>query len=40
VQWGERTAPLQISDADLPPCTQSALEILAPHIQRYKAHAV
>jgi 3-oxoacyl-[acyl-carrier-protein] synthase-3 len=40
VQWGDRIVPLQVSDADLPPCQQSALEILAPHIQRYKAHAL
>lgn len=39
VKWGERTVPLQISDAALPPCDQTALEILAPHIARYKAHA-
>lgn len=40
VQWGERTVPLQHSDADLPPCTQTALEILAPHIQRYRERTV
>src|SRR5262249_33712579 len=26
IRWGERTAPLSTSDADLPPPTQSALE--------------
>jgi 3-oxoacyl-[acyl-carrier-protein] synthase-3 len=28
VRWGERTTPLKQSDAELPPCTQTALEIL------------
>ncbi len=39
VQWGERTTALRQSDAELPPCHQSALEILAPQIQRYNAAA-
>lgn len=39
VQWGERTTALAESDAQLPPCNQSALEILAPHIRRYNAGA-
>ena len=39
IRWGERTTPLQISSATLPPCNQTALEILAPHIKRYAAHA-
>jgi 3-oxoacyl-[acyl-carrier-protein] synthase-3 len=30
--WGERTAPLAESDADLPPCTKSALEIVKGYI--------
>ena len=38
VRWGERVTPLRLSDATLPPCELSALEILAPHIQRYRAH--
>lgn len=37
VKWGQRVTPLALSDADLPPCEQTALEILAPHIARYKA---
>lgn len=37
VQWGDRTVPILSCDADLPPCHQSALEILAPHIERYKS---
>lgn len=38
VKWGERVEPLQFSDAALPPCEQTALEILEPHIKRYTAH--
>lgn len=37
VKWGERVRPLGFSDAQLPPSQLSALEILAPHIARYKA---
>jgi len=32
VRWGQRTTPLRESDAELPPCSQSALEILAEAI--------
>ena len=39
IRWGDRVTPLQISDAELPPCEQTALEILEPHIKRYAAHA-
>ncbi len=39
IRWGERVAPLRQSDADLPPCDQTALEILAPQIERYNEHA-
>ncbi len=28
IRWGKRLTPLQISDAELPPCTKSALEIV------------
>ncbi|MEQ8407017.1 MAG: ketoacyl-ACP synthase III [Gammaproteobacteria bacterium] len=35
MKWGERTQPLSLSDATLPPCDKTALEILAPHIKRY-----
>lgn len=35
VKWGSRVSPLKASDAALPPCHQSALEIIAPHIRRY-----
>lgn len=37
VKWGERVQALNVSDAQLPPCQQTALEILAPHIKRYNA---
>jgi 3-oxoacyl-[acyl-carrier-protein] synthase-3 len=37
VKWGERISPLSLSNADLPPCELTGLEILAPHIARYKA---
>jgi 3-oxoacyl-[acyl-carrier-protein] synthase-3 len=33
VRWGERTEPLQESRAQLPPCDQTALEILAGSIK-------
>jgi 3-oxoacyl-[acyl-carrier-protein] synthase III len=28
IRWGDRVTPLQISDADLPPCTKTALELV------------
>ena len=28
IRWGKRLTPLQISDAELPPCSKSALEIV------------
>jgi len=33
LRWGERTVPLKQSDAELPPCEQTALEILADSIK-------
>ena len=39
IRWGDRVTPLKESDADLPPCEQTALEILQPHIQRYAEHS-
>lgn len=39
IRWGDRVTPLKLSDAEMPPCTQTALEILAPHIKRYTEHA-
>lgn len=38
IRWGDRVTPLAESDADLPPCNQTALEILQPHIKRYAEH--
>lgn len=38
VKWGQRVEPLQLSDAHLPPCDQTALELLEPHIRRYISH--
>ncbi|MCB1670350.1 MAG: ketoacyl-ACP synthase III [Gammaproteobacteria bacterium] len=38
VKWGDGVVPLKTSDATLPPCDQTALEILEPHIRRYLAH--
>ena len=34
IRWGERTTPLKSSDAKLPPCNQTALEILDEGIRR------
>jgi 3-oxoacyl-[acyl-carrier-protein] synthase-3 len=34
VRWGERTTPLGESDAELPPCDQTALEIMSEAIKR------
>lgn len=33
IQWGDRVVPLEESDAELPPCTQTALEIMAEAIK-------
>jgi len=33
IRWGQRTTPLGESDAELPPCDQTALEILGEAIQ-------
>jgi 3-oxoacyl-[acyl-carrier-protein] synthase-3 len=33
LRWGDRVQALGQSDAELPPCDQSALEILAPAIK-------
>ncbi len=38
VKWGERVEPLKFSDASLPSCESTALEILEPHIRRYIAY--
>ena len=36
VKWGERTQPIKLSDAELPPCEKTALEIIEPHVKRYR----
>jgi len=33
IRWGERTTPIKQSDAELPPCNQTALEILSEAIE-------
>jgi len=33
IRWGERTTALRQSDAELPPCNQTALEILGEAIK-------
>jgi 3-oxoacyl-[acyl-carrier-protein] synthase-3 len=38
IKWGKRVTPIASSDATLPPCNKTALELLAPHIERYRAH--
>ena len=35
LKWGERVTVLQHSNADLPPCDKTALEIIKPYIERY-----
>ncbi len=39
LRWGSRVTPLQASDAELPPCDKTALELLAPHIERHQEYA-
>ena len=39
IKWGDRVTPLKESDAELPPCNKTALEILEPQIKRYLARA-
>ena len=38
VQWGERVTPLGTSDRDLPPCTQTALEMVNAVRRIHDAH--
>ena len=33
IRWGERVTPLGESDAELPPCDQTALELMSEAIQ-------
>ena len=39
IKWSDRITPLKKSDADLPPCNETALEILENHINRYRARS-
>ena len=34
IRWGDRTEPLEASDARLPPCEETALEIMREAIER------
>lgn len=40
IRWGDRVTPLKESDAELPPCDKTALQILEPHIRRYAEHSL
>ena len=35
IRWGQRVAPLGRSDAELPPCDATALELIGPDIEHY-----
>lgn len=37
LRWGKRVKPLKTSDAELPPNDKTALEIIAPLVERYKS---
>ena len=39
IQWGDRVTPLKTSDAELPPCDKTAVEILQPAIDGCKKAA-
>jgi len=39
IKWSDRIAPLKQSDADLPPCNKTALEIIDAQIKRYEERA-
>jgi len=38
IKWGSRVTPLAISEAQLPPCEKTALEIIQPAIEAAKVH--
>ena len=40
IKWGDRVTPLQSSDAELPPCDKTGLEIIASHVERYRKRTV
>ena len=37
IKWGERVTPISISDASLPPCDKTGLELVAPAVAACKA---
>ena len=37
IKWGERVTPISISDASLPPCDKTGLELVAPAVEACKA---
>ena len=39
IRWGNRVNPLNETDANLPPCEQTALEIIEAQIKRYADRA-
>ncbi len=39
LRWGERVEPLGQSDAQLPPCHQTALELIAPTLEYNRSYA-
>jgi len=39
VRWGKRTEPLGESDAELPPCDQTGLELIAPQVAYNRSYA-
>ena len=36
IKWGERVTPIKVSDATLPPCEQTGLELVAPAVKACK----
>jgi 3-oxoacyl-[acyl-carrier-protein] synthase-3 len=40
VRWGDRVTPKGLSDAELPPCNQTGLEMVREFRRRKAAHAV
>ena len=39
VKWSDRVTPIKQSDASLPPCDKTALEIIEDQIKRYEERA-
>ncbi len=36
IKWGERVTPIAVSDAELPPCDKTGLELVAPAVKACK----